>query len=137
MLIAPAILLFAQLAAAPTGAVRYDGICEYPAELRERARAGELVSGSLVECNQVTIAPEQISFGLRSWETRTRFNGTFEGNRMTVTSVTQPNGREWRVRGVCDLSYISGKLSNVACSVYADHATLVANFRVSTINNAR
>jgi len=43
----------------------------------------------------------------------------------------------WPARGVCDLSYADGQLSNVACSTYVLHATLVANFRVLTINNPR
>lgn len=132
MMIAPAILLFTQLAAAAPVEGRFDGICEYPEALREQA--GE---NTLVTCNEVEIAPHQISFGLRSWQSRTRFNGTFEGNRMTVTSVTTANGRDWPVRGACDLSFTDGQLSNLACSTYARHATLVANFRVSTINNPR
>lgn len=132
MLIASVIFLLAQLAAQPPVEGRFDGLCEYPEALQDRS--GE---GALVTCNQVEIAPGQISFGLRSWQSRTRFNGTFDGNRLTVTSITRPIGREWPVRGVCDLSFANGKLSNVACSAYARHATILANFTISSINDAR
>lgn len=138
MLASPVVLILAQLAGQPAVAGQHDGVCEYPQELQDRAAAGELAAGALVTCNRISITRDQVSFGLRSWETQTRFNGVFEeDNRMTVTSVTMANGRVWQARGVCDLSYADGKLSNVACSAQADRGTVVANFRVSTINAPR
>ena len=122
------LLLAAQFAAdaLPTGT--YNGTCLYPEAVKERAAPGELVN-----CNQARITTDSISFGLRSWETRTRFNGTFEGSRMTVDSVTLPNGRTVEVRGVCEVYFSNEAVSTVACTATSTRGSMAANFVVSRL----
>ncbi|MEL1251940.1 hypothetical protein [Aurantiacibacter gilvus] len=122
------LLLAAQFAADALPVGTYNGTCLYPEALRERAAPGELVT-----CNQVEIAADHIAFGLRSWQSRTRFNGTFEGNRMTVDSVTLASGRSYDARGVCELSYANEALSTVACTVTSNRGAMAANFIVSRL----
>lgn len=123
-----ALILAAQFAAdaLPTGT--YDGTCLYPEAVRERAAEGELVT-----CNQLEVAPRYLAFGLRSWQSQTRFNGVFEGSRMTVESVTLPSGRTVAVRGVCELFYANDELSTVACTATSSRGSMAANFVVSRL----
>ncbi|MGB3796666.1 MAG: hypothetical protein WA957_10245 [Alteraurantiacibacter sp.] len=123
-----ALLLATQFAAdaLPTGT--YSGTCLYPAAVEERAAPGELVA-----CNQARITTDSISFGRRGWETRTRFNGTFEGSRMTVDSVTLPNGRIVEVRGVCEVFFANEEVSTVACTATSTRGSMAANFVVSRL----
>jgi|GEM_PF-2039801 len=123
-----ALLFAAQFAADALPSGTYSGTCLYPAAVEERAAPGELVA-----CNQVRIAADQISFGRRSWTTRTSFNGSFEGSRMTVDSVTLPNGQTVDVRGVCELYYASNALSTVACTATSSRGSMAANFVVSRL----
>jgi hypothetical protein len=121
-----ALILAAQFTAQPAAEGRFDGTCLYPEALQERATQGELVT-----CNQAEISSDSIAFGLRSWQSRTRFNGSFEGDRMTVSSVTLPNGRNFAVRGVCELYYADEELSTVACTASGNRGSILANFVVS------
>ncbi|MFB0612038.1 hypothetical protein [Aurantiacibacter poecillastricola] len=123
-----ALLLIAQFAddALPTGT--YSGVCLYPEAVQARAAPGELVL-----CSEATIAGDHISFGQRGWRTRTRFNGIFEGSRMTVDSVTLPNGRTVAVRGVCEVYFADDALSTVACTATSTRGSMAANFVVSRI----
>lgn len=123
-----AFLLAAQFAddALPTGT--YNGTCLYPEAVRERAAPDELVN-----CNQAEVSPDAIAFGLRSWQSRIRFNGSFEGDRMEVGSVTLANGRTYDVRGVCELSYANGELSTIACTATSNRGAMLANFVVSRL----
>ena len=125
-------LFAAQFAAEAPVQGRYDGTCLYPPALEERAAPGELVT-----CNQAEISADRIAFGRRSWESRISFNGTFEGDRMDVDSVTLANGRTHDVRGVCELSYANGELSTIACTAQSNRGAMLANFVVSRINNPR
>ena len=118
----------AQFAADTLPAGTYNGVCQYPLAVQERAAPGELVV-----CNQVRIEDNSIAFGRRSWQTRTRFNGTFEGSRMTVDSVTLPNGRTVEVRGVCELYHADDRLSTVACTATSNRGAMAANFVVSRL----
>ena len=123
-----AFLFAAQFAAdaLPTGT--YSGTCLYPEAVEERAAPGELIT-----CNEVRISYGQVSFGQRGWQTRTRFNGTFEGSRMTVSSVTLPNGRTYEVRGVCEVYFANEELSTVACTASSNRGSMAANFVVSRL----
>lgn len=127
-----AFLLAAQFAAQAPVEGTYNGTCLYPEAVRQRATAGELVT-----CNQAEIAADRISFGLRSWETRISFNGAFEGDRMTVDTVTLANGRTVNVRGVCELFYSNAALSTAACTANGNRGAIAANFVVSRINPPR
>ncbi|MWV26483.1 hypothetical protein [Aurantiacibacter rhizosphaerae] len=123
-----AFIFAAQFAAdvLPTGT--YSGTCLYPEAVELRAAPGELVS-----CNQVRITDGSISFGRRGWETRTRFNGTFEGTRLTVDTVTLPNGRNVDVRGVCEVYFSNDAVSTVACTASSNRGAIAANFVVSRL----
>ena len=128
MFIALLTLILAQFGETPATQGIFDGTCRYPEALQERASAGELVT-----CNQVEITEDQVSFGLRSWETRTTFSGAFEGNRMIVERVTLANGNSHEVRGLCELYFANDKLSTVACTANGAHGAVAANFVVSRI----
>ncbi len=132
LVLALTLTLAAQLAAdaLPTGT--YDGTCLYPEAVQERAAPGELVA-----CNQARVNADSITFGRRGWQTHTRFNGAFQGDRLTVTSVTLPNGRAVDVRGVCEIYHADNAVSTIACTATSTRGSMAANFVVSTINNAR
>tara|TARA_B100001057_G_scaffold396049_1_gene405761 strand:- start:346 stop:741 length:396 start_codon:yes stop_codon:yes gene_type:complete len=123
-----AFLFAAQFAAdaLPTGT--YSGTCLYPQAVEERAAPGELIT-----CNEVRISDGQISFGQRGWQSRTQFNGIFEGSRMTVSSVTLPNGRTYEVRGVCEIYFANEEVSTVACTANSNRGSMAANFVVSRL----
>ncbi len=121
-------LILAQFGAGPSVEGTFNGTCLYPDAVRERAAAGELVT-----CNQVEISGDRIAFGLRSWQSQTVFGGTFEGDRMSVDTVTLANGSRHEVRGLCELYFANDKLSTVACTANGTRGAIAANFLVSRI----
>ncbi|MCB2066813.1 MAG: hypothetical protein KDE15_09270 [Erythrobacter sp.] len=122
------LLAAAQYAADALPQGTYDGTCLYPEAVRERAGAGELIT-----CNRAVVGEGHIAFGYRSWQSRTRFNGSFDGDRMAVTSVTLSSGRTVEARGVCQLYYANDALSTVACTATSNRGSMAANFVVSRI----
>ncbi len=108
---------------------RFEGHCQYPPALAERA-AGT----ALITCTRLTVDDGGIAFGLRGWETEVRFEGAFDGERLTVERiVTRHRGAE-DARGLCQLYYANEDLSTVACTAVAGPRSYAANFIVSRIN---
>ena len=127
-----AFLFALQLAADVPADASYDGTCIYPEVLRQRVSEGELVN-----CNRVEVGSNHVSFGLRGWQSRTRFNGRFEGDRMTVASVTLANGRSYDARGTCEIFYTDDAVSTLACSAQSNRGAMLANFVRSRVNDPR
>ena len=129
MMMSPLItLLFAQFTVTPAAEGLFEGTCLYPEAVRERAAPGELVN-----CNVVEIESDAVTFGRRGWNGETRFNGSFDGDRMTVTSVTLNNRDTIEVRGVCQLYFANDELSTVACTASSNRGSVAANFVVSKL----
>ena len=121
-------MLLVQFSADPTLAEQYEGTCLYPEAVRERAAPGELIN-----CNRVEIDPASITFGRRGWKSETRFDGVFEGDRLTVSSVTVNENTTIEVRGVCQLYFADDALSTVACTASSNRGSVAANFVVSKL----
>ncbi|GAA0266516.1 hypothetical protein GCM10009127_02550 [Alteraurantiacibacter aestuarii] len=107
---------------------QFDGTCLYPETLRERAEGDNLVT-----CNRVTVDDKGIVFASRSWGVRMRFSGTFEGDRMTVTSIAGRNGEQVEARGTCQIYYANEEVSTIACTAIAHGRAHLANFVVSRL----
>lgn len=127
-----ALILALQFSADALPLGSHDGACLYPEVLRERAAPSELVT-----CNRVEVAGNYVAFGLRSWQSQVRFNGSFEGDRMTVDSVTLANGRSIAARGTCEVAYTDGAFSTLSCTAQSNRGAMLANFVRSRINDAR
>lgn len=124
-------LIAAQFGTPTLPAGEYRGQCLYPEAVRERAAGDELVT-----CNEASVDSGGVTFGQRSWGMRMRFAGTFEGDRLTVESVTFRNGTSHHARGLCQLFYVDQEVSTIACTAVARGRSYAANFVVSRINPA-
>ncbi|QZH76233.1 MAG: hypothetical protein JY451_06725 [Erythrobacter sp.] len=119
-----ALLLAAQFAADVLPVGQYEGSCIYPQAVVDRAEGTELLT-----CQRAEIARDSIAFGLAGWNVETRFSGTFDGDRLTVESVTLSNGRTLPVRGLCQVYYSGDEVSTIACTAINDfEGSVAANF---------
>lgn len=129
MLFTTLTLLLAQFGNAPEVTGRIDGQCLYPEAVQERAQGTMLVT-----CSEVVVEEGVIAFGLRGWETQVRFEGAFNGDRLTVHQVVTRHGdRVEEARGLCQLYYSNDELSTIACTAVAGSRSYAANFIVSRI----
>ena len=122
-------LVLAQFVEEPSATGRIDGLCLYPEVVRERA-----LGDTLVDCNQARVEEGGITFGRRGWQQRTRFIGSFEHDRLTVTALQFRDRAPDEARGVCQLYYANDHLTTIACTATTKRQlTTAANFVVSRI----
>ena len=124
-----ALLLLAQVAFGAAPGASYDGQCIYPPGLGE-PRGDEV----RVTCNRVNVDGAGVDFVDRSWNRRMlRFSGQWEGDRLTVRSVTPRDGRMVEARGLCRTYYANEEVSVIACTAVSGGRTWLGNFKVSRI----
>ena len=123
------ILALAQSAFGAAPAAEFDGQCVYPPGLGE-PRPGEV----WVTCSRVRLGPDGIDFIDRAWNRRMlRFSGEWQGDRLTVRSVTPRSGATLEVRGLCRTYYTDEKVSVIACTAVAGGRSWLGNFKVSRL----
>jgi hypothetical protein len=124
-----AFLFIAQSAFTAVPAAALDGQCIYPPGL------GDPQSGEVrVTCSRVELDAGGIDFVDRSWNRRMlRFSGDWEGDRLTVHTVTPRSGATQEVRGLCRVYYANEVVSVIACTAVAGGRTWLGNFRASRI----
>lgn len=124
-----ALLLFAQSAFAAAPAASYDGQCIYPPGLGE-PRPGEV----RVTCSRVVLDAGGVDFIDRAWNRRMlRFSGQWEGDRLTVRSVTPRSGSTVEARGLCRTYYAEEEVSVIACTAVSGGRSWIGNFQMSKL----
>lgn len=123
------LLLLAQSAFAAAPAASYDGQCMYPPGLGE-PQPGEV----RVTCSRVILAENAVDFVDRAWNRRMlRFSGQWEGDRLTVSSVTARSGSTVEARGLCRTFRADEQVSVIACTAVSGSRTWIGNFKVSRL----
>ena len=100
------------------------GECIYPPAIAEK-----LPDAAQVACNTAEVSADGVDFWLEGWEAHSRFFGTWNGDRLTVTAI-QPRGqRRSEASGDCRMDYANGAISMVSCSAFGNGRGWLANFR--------
>ena len=102
---------------------QFEGNCSYTQPVRELA-----VDDILIQCNQANIDGSGVALSSRSWGVRTRFTGSWAGDRLAVNSISLRDNRAIEAKGVCQVYLIDESLSVVACAATARGRTYIANF---------
>ena len=123
-----AFILAAQMFSQALPAGTFDGQCLYPDAVRERA-----VGTVLAACNRAIVAQGGVAFVIRDTSQQMQFRGTWEGDRLTVSSVILRGRAPAQARGLCQLYEADERLSTIACTAVARHQSYAANFVVSRI----
>ena len=109
-------------------ALSLNGRCNYPVTL-----GPALVGETRAICDRVEIrgadADTTIEFRHRSTTQWMRFQGTMDGDRMTVRSVAATRIEERPARGACKIFREEERVTAVSCVVQAGARSFVANFR--------
>ena len=123
------ILALAQSAFGAMAPAEFDGQCLYPPGLGE-PRGGEV----RVTCSRVALDASGVNFIDRAWNRRMlRFAGEWNGDRLTVRSVTPRSGAALEVRGLCRIYYANEEVSTIACTAVAGGRSWIGNFKVLRI----
>lgn len=123
-----AFILATQMFVQAPPAATFDGQCLYPDAVRERA-----VGTVLAACNRAIVAEGGVAFVIRGTSQQMQFRGTWEGDRLTVSSVVVRGREPAQARGLCQLYEADERLSTIACTAVARHQSYAANFLASRI----
>ena len=123
------LIALAQAAFGAAPQASYDGQCVYPPGLGE-PRSGEV----WVTCSRMTTDADGVDFRDRGWNrSMLRFSGEWDGDRLTVHSITPRTGRPVEVRGLCRTYYANEQVSVIACTAVSGSRSWIGNFKVSRL----
>jgi hypothetical protein len=124
MSVALALVLAASLA--PTPPVTLQGACIYPPSIGEPGG-----DRSFVQCDTVATDAGGVEFRQSAWDARFRYEGTWQGGILRVTSLRPRTGKSTPARGTCRVYLTDKQISTISCLAVVNGRSWVANFRAA------